>query len=311
MSELTRYNNYINQILDGESIEYNFTNKKQAINTHVRYMINKTNHMFVYDNLPDTIPRRLLELFLQTNGNICFYEYEENLYIFTGGVGGTPDVYYRPTIYTIANPALNISKSLSIGRNCSIVLNDTTAIGLLPLFYKCATELVETELSLNIANINSRIISLISAADGRTIESAKEYIEKIKNGDLSVISESKFLEDLKTQPFANTGHNAITDIIELNQYYKASWYNEIGLNANYNMKRESLNSAESQLNNDALIPLKDDMLICRQEDLDRVNKMFGTNIKVKINPKWENVLKTDNTDNTDNGGNENEQKTTD
>ena len=73
----------------------------------------------------------------------------------------------------------------------------------------------------------------------------------------------------------------------MQQYLKASQYNDLGLNANYNMKRESLNSTESQLNDDALMPFIDDMIANREEGLDQFNKMFGTNIKVKKSSAWE------------------------
>jgi hypothetical protein len=52
------------------------------------------------------------------------------------------------------------------------------------------------------------------------------------------------------------------------------------------MKRESINSNESQLNDDMLHPLIDDMLARRREALEEVNKMFGTNITVDFNGAW-------------------------
>ena len=74
--------------------------------------------------------------------------------------------------------------------------------------------------------------------------------------------------------------------IELHQYLKGSMFNELGLNANYNMKREALGAGESGLNADILFPLVDDMLANRQECLDEVNKKYGTNIKVDFNSTW-------------------------
>ena len=79
-------------------------------------------------------------------------------------------------------------------------------------------------------------------------------------------------------------------MIELEQYFKASWFNELGLNANYNMKRESINSGESQLNNDALLPLVDDMLKQRQVASMKINDMFGTDIYVEYNSSWEDNI---------------------
>ena len=52
------------------------------------------------------------------------------------------------------------------------------------------------------------------------------------------------------------------------------------------MKRESINSGESQLNNDALYPLIDDMLNNRKQAIDKVNKMFNTNISVELSSSW-------------------------
>ena len=60
------------------------------------------------------------------------------------------------------------------------------------------------------------------------------------------------------------------------------------------MKRESLNSTESQLNDDALMPFIDDMIANREEGLDQFNKMFGTNIKVKKSSAWmDNQIEND------------------
>ena len=77
-------------------------------------------------------------------------------------------------------------------------------------------------------------------------------------------------------------------MIELQQYLKASWFNEIGLNANFNMKREYLSTEEIQASTDLLIPLSDDMLMCREQGIKAVNELFGTNISVKKNSAWEN-----------------------
>jgi len=263
-------------------------NKRDCVDLIIDYMINRTQSMFEWDGLPDSIPQRVLELYLQLRGHCCFYEYEGTLYVFTGGLGGEPDVYYMPTIYTVANPALKISKNLEIDRDCVVASNDSLYTGLFPLFKKYAAMLTETELSINVATINSRIIDLISAPDDRTKTSAEKYLKDVEDGKLGVIAENAFLDGIKTQPYGNTGNsNNITNLIELNQYQKASFFNEIGLDANYNMKRESLNSSESLLNKDALLPLVDDMLKCRKLAAEKVNEMFGTNISVDFASSWE------------------------
>ena len=286
---IEQYNKWIRNILPDADL-YDFTDKEHNVDIHIMYMLARTQSMFEWAGLPDTIPARVLELYLQINGNCAFYEHDGELYIFCGGLGGEPDAYYRPTIYTIANPALKISKNLRINEDCIVMINDSLLIGMMPLFSRYATGLVENELSINIASINSRIIDVLSAADDRTKMSAEQYLADVAAGKLGVIGEAQFFDGIKSQPYGTTGHRTITDLIELEQYLKASWYNEIGLNANYNMKRESINSKESQLNNDALLPLVDDMLKCRQIAADRVNEMYGTTISVKLASSWEDNI---------------------
>ena len=287
MSQLTRFNNYLNEIMPQCGI-YDFTDKSKSITQHIAYMLCRTQSMFKWSNLPETIPQRDLELLLQTNGNVTFAEHNGEYYVFIGGLGGEPNVYFMPTISVVANPALKLSKTFIINENCVIIPNDALYLGLLPLFTKYATSFCETELSIYLTTINARTMSLISAQDDRTKESAEKYIEDIKNGKQSVIAESAFLDGIKTQPYGATGNsNFITNLIELIQYQKASLYNEIGLNANYNMKRESINSGESQLNNDLLFPLVDDMLKMRKNACEKINELFGLNIDVELDSSWE------------------------
>ena len=61
---------------------------------------------------------------------------------------------------------------------------------------------------------------------------------------------------------------------------------DLGLNANYNMKRERLNTQEVSMNVDALMPFVDSMLTERVEGVKRVNEMFGTDITVTLGSSW-------------------------
>ena len=270
---------------------YDFQDKTRATWYHISQMLIRTQSMFEYKGLPDSIPARHLEVMLQTRGHVAFYHTNGELYVFIGGLGGEPNVYYMPTVYTISNPALGISKNLKIGEDCIVMPSDSLYQGLMPILSHYATGITENELSMRCALINTRIVDLVSAQDDRTAESARIYFKQIEDGNLDVIAETAFIEGLKAQPYGSAGNTGIlTDLIEMEQYWKASVFNELGLNANYNMKRESLNSAESQLNNDALLPLVDDMLKCRREALEKVNDMFGTDISVDFASSWKQNL---------------------
>ena len=289
-SELERYNKFISNIMGGCGL-YDYKDKERTAQSHVLYMLNRTQSMFKWSGLPDSIPSRMLELYLQINGYVGITSIDGTLYAMCGGLGGKPNAYYMPTIFTVANPALDVSRNLVIDDECIIISNDACYLGLMPMFNRYASGLAENELSINIASIMSRIIDLISATDDRTRDSAQKFLKDIAAGELGVIASSEFFEGIKTHDFGTHSKSVITDLIELEQYYKASWFNELGLNANYNMKREALSSAESQLNNDALLPLIDNMLECRRIGAEKVNNLYGTSITVELASSWDDNQK--------------------
>ena len=271
---------------------------KSRIGTaQILYMLARTQSMFDYENLPETIPARNLEIMLQLNGNVFFTHVDGSFYVFTGGLGGEPDVYYEPTIYTVANPALKYSANLKIGEDGVLIRSDSYGIGLLPMMQKYAALMVENEFTMRIADINARIPFLLSAADDRTEKSARVFLERIVNGEMGIISDSAFLESLKVNTAGNENSVRMTDLIEYQQYLKAAWFNDLGINANYNMKRESISPNEAQLNDDALLPLIDDMIESREKALDEINKKYGLNIKVRLDSSWMNEqIKQDSTE---------------
>ena len=138
-------------------------------------------------------------------------------------------------------------------------------------------------------DISIRIMTLLTGNTDRDIASAKQYIEDIKAGKIGVAMSTPFMEGLKTQPYGEISGKILTQLIELQQYYKASMFNDIGLNSNYNMKRETIVSAEIELNADALFPFVDNMLISRKLALKEVNEMFGTDISVELASSWEDL----------------------
>lgn len=279
-----RYDRFMEGILPSFK-PYNLTDKDRNVTTNVRYMLARTQSMFKWENLPDTIPERFLELYLQVNSNVCITKVNGELYAFTGGLGGEPDPYYQPTIYTVANPALNFNANLKIHEECVVGFNDSMHEGLAALIEKYATLLMENEISMNMCSINSRITNIIDAPDDASYKAAMKFTQDILEGKLSAIGSDGFDERITVNP-ASVGNNQLTNLIEYHQYIRASLWNELGLNANYNMKRESINGNEADLNSDALRPLIDDMLEQRQMFADEVNKLYGTNITVDLNSSW-------------------------
>ena len=286
--------------------------KERSMRQYVSYMLDRTNKMFEYEGLPKTIPARMLELYLQIFGYAAFVKIEDGnpinypsyiktpagVYAFYGGVGGERDIYYRPKLFTLANPRLKSPYSCTIlyddteiedaENPCVLMRNDTSYCGLIPLFNRYAAQLVENDISVRSAQINARAQSAIEAMTDREKEQARKYLDDLEAGKMAVIGEAAFLDGIRVTNVSTQSSNTIIQLIELQQYLKASWYNELGLNVNFNMKREYMSEEEIAVNTDILLPLVDDMLECRQEACELINKTFGLNISVKKSSAWAN-----------------------
>lgn len=264
-------------------------NKDTSVQHYVAGYLNKLQAMFVWTGVPDTIDVRTLEYWLMTKGHVLMAKHEGDLYAFSGTPTGDLDAYYQPKQYLVTNPWLNLNETYDIGKDGVLVRNDYLMEGVLPTLGRYAVTLTDSEISLNTAAVLSRITMLISASDDRTKQSADLFLQKILAGDISVIGESAFMEGVKLQTLPTTNSAYINQLIELTQYYKASLYNELGLNANYNMKRERLTTGELQVNVDALLPLADNMLAERKRAVQQVNDLFGTDIDVDFGSAWKTI----------------------
>lgn len=266
---------------------YNHLDKKTNVNNHIKYMLNRSINMFKYHNLPDTLPAKELELLLQCHGYAVICKINDNLYAVNAGLGGECDVYGNPTQAIVTVPYLNYNATLNIDTDCIVMNNDTMQTGLIPMYQKYCTLLNENEITMLLVTINKRIQNFISANDDSTVQSARKFLENVYAGKVGVIAEQRLFDSLK---IANVGTNAginLKDLFEYEQYLKASLYNEIGLSANFNMKRERLTKAEVECNTDNLYPLPDEMLSSRREAIAKINEMFGTDITVEFNSSWD------------------------
>ena len=248
--------------------------------------------MFKWEGLPDTIPQRTLELNIQRRGHTTIYAKDGLLYTDVGGLGGVPNQRYMPTLSIIANPYQQFYAQLKIDEECVVIPNDDCYMGIMPLLAKYGDLLSESELSIKLAIINTRLQTIISAGDDKTKASAELYLKKIVNGEVGIIVDNAFLENsLSIHNVEATASNCLKDLIEINQYLKGSEYNELGLQALFNMKRESINSNEANLNDDAIVPLTDTMLRCRQIACEKVNNLFGTSWSVDYSSAWKDNQK--------------------
>lgn len=267
---------------------YDYKDKVTNVRNLNNYMLDRTLKMFEYEGLPDTIPVKALEQILQTKGYAYFTEVKGELYALHGGLGGERDAYYEPTKITISNPWLDFTATLDIETDGVMMNNDDMKMGLRPLYDKYHTLLVENDITMILNSYNNRIQTLIAAGDDATKESGEEYLKRVAAGDQGIIAEQRIFEGINVHN-ANSNIAANTmALTEFHQYLRATLLNEVGLDANFNMKRERLTAGEVEQNDEGLYPLVINMLYNRRKAVEEINEKYGLNITVSFGSVWKN-----------------------
>lgn len=269
------------------TMAYDYKNKAGNIRLLNKYMLAKTVSMFEYSGLPETLPASELEKLIQKNGFAFVTKANDgNIYAFAGSIVGECDAYGNGKNFIIANPHLNFNKTCDIEKDGVLFQNDDLRLGLMPIFERGNTFLVENDINMMLWGYNSRTQKLISASDDRTKESADQYVKKIIDGDISVVSENAMFEGVKVQGSQNSAGASVQQMIEFTQYLKATMLNEVGISSNFNMKRERLISSELDAAEDSLFPLVYNMMQQRIAAVEKLNKMFGLSVTVDFGSIW-------------------------
>ena len=263
---------------------------------YFKWLLSKTKEIFIIKNLPDTININFLKNTLLLDGEICFTKFGDKLYALNGSRGGSVDEYYRPTIFTIANPKLG-SKQVEIGKDGIVVFNTSSdedlyfGGGLFQLIKQTATLLADNIVSINCAQINSRVEAIITADSQQQADSGKIVLKRLYSGEPYQILTQDMIEKIQINPIAaaNTS-NKLESLIELNNYIISNYFQSIGIKSNDVRKKERMITDEINEQNDYLAISVLDIVSSWKEGFDRVNEMFGTDIQVELNPVIAHIL---------------------
>lgn len=275
--------------------ECNLRDRHSIAQDYYTMMVNRLDSMFEWDIGEDekTIPVYILERYLKINGWCGIAHPPESsqldpnsLYCFFGGLGLKPDMYYQPTAIILANPILG-SKTYEIGTDVVWGKNDSLYRGLSQHIARYAHLLAANDISINVAQVNTRIPFIITAETEAEAKSAEKFLSNIEEGKNGVIKSSAFNNGIDPKPTqTSSGGDYMKSLIELHQYLKAQWSLDIGISSNFNMKRERQNTAEVESNAPYLLPLVDEMLKFREKLCEEVNEMFERKWSVKLSSAW-------------------------
>ena len=266
--------------------------QEREADNHVRYTFDRLSTAFLfageclekeeYSHIVEDMEYIFNTIF--SMGYCPFAKYKEYWEGVWGTMNGELNRQFDYTKVTFANPALGFYEDRTIGEDVFIMQCDSMRMGLIPLISRYANAMAINETTMNIADIWSRMPALISAPDDNTKKAAEDMISDLQKGKLSVVGDNAFFDGIKAQPLHSGANSELTNLIEFEQYMKASLNNELGLDMNFNMKREAISAGETK-QQDNLSPLMDSILLSLNRSCEKMNKKTGDDLHVIYNPE--------------------------
>lgn len=263
---------------------------EQNYRFYFKWLLSKMENVFVLKNVPRTIDISYLKEHLLLDGEICITKFGDELYAAIGSRGGAPNEYYRPTEFIIANPVLG-SKVVNIGTDGVVIYNTPTdreymfGGGLFQLIKQTSTLLADNIVSINCAQINTRVEAVFTADSESQAAAGEIALKKLYAGAPYNILRQDVVEKIGVNPIATAAtSNKIRELVELHQYIIAQFFQAVGIKANAINKKERMITDEINSQDDYLGISLLDMLESWKQGFDEVNAMYGTDIQVELNP---------------------------
>lgn len=207
------------------------------------------------------------------------------------------DYYYRPTNMVFANPYDKTTKDLVIGKEVALIKLSPDYMGIGDIIDFYARKLSDLSLSIDMSIINTRFAKILGARNKASAEALKKVLDKINQGEPAVITDIKLLDDRtdKASPFQEFGiehlrNNYITDMqlqdmnTILNQFCV-----DIGIPSLPYDKKERLVTDEANIKKDESNARATVWVETINDCFNEANRMFGTNMSVRLRNKQEEV----------------------
>lgn len=274
-------------------------NFEENYNFFFKWLLNKVMSCFVIKNCPETFDDSYFKATVLMDGNCGVGAWDDKLYAVTGAVGGEPDEYYIPTLYTVANPILGsrqirwrplrdqteIDGVVIFNTDIDKTWTAGPTSGLYELINQTAAMLADNIISINCQQINSRAHVFFTAESEAQAASGEAALKKMYSGKPFQVLRSDIVEKINVNPIASTTTSSnITELVALHNYIVSNFFQSIGIKSNNIRKNAHVLQDEIDSQEDLLQISVLEILTSWQKGFDEVNKLFGTDIQVELNP---------------------------
>lgn len=257
--------------------------------------------MFEWQNLPESMNARFLEMCLFYNGQAALLYSDEYGYINTmASDGGYINIYGLPTEVNCYSYRFNERRSLytvdtgeAKGKECILVMNNYERIPTTASISLFAYRLAEAQRTVDV-NIKAHRTPILLTTDQKQYFTLKKMYEEYDGNTPAIFADKNLISPDALKAIKTDAPLIINDIME----YKREIWNEfltfIGLQ-NLSEKKERLISNEVDSNNELINMNLQALLIPRKDACKQFNEKYGLMgdkaIDVKVRSDLYNIVK--------------------
>lgn len=271
--------------------------KKLDFNRSYNYWCNMLRlriiNLFVWEGLQ--IPQEDLEYYLLQEGFSGIIKSGE-LIATKGSLTGVTDYPDKFVTYVYSTPTkLGVR---TIGKDVVICKSNSGMVSMIPFIQRYAYFLSHADLTLQSLMINFRATDLIASPNSKVSDSVQEYYTAMINGSIvSVVDDEGLETPLESKGLRSITQNKLTsgmikDVYDVTRNILRDFYADVGVKVATEKKEREIVS-EVEANDNMLLFNVSDMLSCRQQACDDIKKIFGYDVKVKLNPHIEALMEGD------------------
>lgn len=291
------------------SREANFSLKKMynvaSVENGYRYwfakLLNICLELFEWEGLPESLPQREIELQLILTGHCLIFLDDDSNLVTTYTTLYDFDKYYEPTKATYAQPVLGSKSNIdvnSLGYTDSNVLIYNSSLkenvfdlnidnSLLTFIQRYARQLADIESTINIYAVNNRITNFPIAKNDKVMGSLKKFFNLFTLGEHAIIEDDKIIDGFTAIPLPHSkASDTLIDLLDAKDKILEQFFRALGVKFR-NSKRAQMSDEEVESDEQVLLISLYDMLKQRLKGCSNIKKVFGHNVTVKINPKFD------------------------
>lgn len=284
----------------------------EAFNYWERSLFQRASSVLEWEGVPDHWSGNVFDFFiycLYKNGFVGMFEHSKyGLSFQPCGLKGY-DFYYQPTNILVTNPALDESLDLELGKDAELIKLTPDYRGIWDIISYYAEKLAVLDNAINISLINNKFAYILTAKNKASAEALKKMLDKINKGEPAVIADIKLTNDRqdKDMPFqflerGNLKDSYLTPLqLQDMQTLINSFDSEIGIPTIPYQKKERMVQSEAESKQIDSTSRCTVWMRTLQESLDNCNKLFNTNISVKMRFNVEGGAEDEFNNTVDNG----------